>query len=196
MVLSPALLCLSLLRGVAAQAPPPAPLVVAVDGASPQLQVWWRDGELRVLSQGHPPEPPLAEEAPLDADATQRPLEGTAAAGTPRAREGWTDLVPADCPQPGPVRSHLDQDGHRLEAHSSAAPDDLQVAVSVDGVTVAAAGLGRPAQACALFLGQADRLPGPELILIWQPTTGTSWGLTVWHLPEAAFPAQDKLRPD
>ena len=154
----------------------PLPLVMAADAASPDLEAWWRAGEL-VLRSGGP-----------TASHAVRPLLGPDPVATPADLDGWSRVVPLTCPGPSPVRAVQGAPPAGVDLRLEGEADALTVHLAVNDEIRAVGALGRPARACALWLAQADRLPGLEVMLAWETPDGAHRGLTVWHVPEAAIP--------
>lgn len=154
----------------------PLPLVMAADAASPDLEGWWRPGELVLRSGG------------ATASHAVRPLLGPDPVPAPRDLHAWSPVLPPTCPGPSPVRAVQGTPPSGVDLHLEGEAEALLVQLDVGGVVRAVAALGRPARACALWLVQADRLPGLEVMLAWETPDGAHRGLTVWHVPEAALP--------
>lgn len=148
------------------------PLVVAVDEAEPGLRAWWREGELLVAPPAGDPRPGV------------RPLVGPAPIVPPTELAGWTALH-GECPERAPTAA-LPVGEHTATVNVEAAEQNLVVRLQLDERTIAEGALGRPARACSLHVGQADGLPGYEVMLGWQTAAGVQ-GLTVFRVPETAL---------
>lgn len=148
------------------------PLVVAVDEAEPGLRAWWRDGELIVAPAAGDPRPGM------------RPLVGPAPVVLPPDLAGWTPLLGA-CPERPPTAA-LPLRAQTAVVSITTSDQALVLRVTVDDRVVAEGTLGRPATACSLHVGQADALPGYEVLLGWQTATGVR-GLTVFRVPEMSL---------
>lgn len=170
----------TLLTCAAALAAPP--LVVAVDEAEPGLRAWWREGELLVAPPAGDPRPGV------------RPLVGPAPVVLPQDLGGWTPLL-GDCPERAPTAA-LPLGDETAMVDVTQTEHSLVLRVKVADRTVAEGSLGRPATPCSLHVGQADALPGYEVLLGWRTAAGVH-GLTVFRVPEmsldpaASAPAAD-----
>jgi hypothetical protein len=156
-------------RPPAARAAPP--LVHAHDVVAQQgLEAWWRPGDLLLVATG-----PSGREAwrPLADDPSPHPA--------PPALPGWTRVGAACAPAPTAAFTLA---GKPARAWISGPPAAPEVRVERDGVPVAAATLGQPASVCALHVGEADAVPGLEIVVTW--TVGGLQGLTVLRVPEVA----------
>lgn len=150
------------------------PLVVSVDEAEAGLRAWWRDGELIVAPPDGDPRPAI------------RPLRSPAPVALPPDRSGWTDLL-ARCSDGPPIATMPVGDATATaEATTDTGTGTVRLTVRLGERLVAEGALGRPAKPCSLYLGQADALPGYELLLGWRTAAGLR-GLTVFRVPEMAL---------
>jgi hypothetical protein len=147
------------------------PLVVAADEAETGLRAWWREGDLMVGPAEGDPRPAV------------RPLAGAAPSVLPENMDDWKPLLALCTPQPPPVAFALGEG--RATALVTPTAGTLVVRVRVEDRVVAEGALGRPAVPCSLTVGQADTLPGQEVMLGWQTPAGVS-GLTVFRIPDTA----------
>lgn len=160
----------TLLTCAAALAAPP--LVVAVDEAEPGLRAWWREGELLVAPPEGDPRPGV------------RPLVGPAPVVLPTDLAGWTPLL-GECPERPPTAA-LPIGERTVTVGLTQTDQSLVLRMQIGERTVAEGALGRPAMACSLHVGQADALPGYEVLLGWRTAAGVN-GLTVFRVPETAL---------
>lgn len=160
---------LFLLTSLALAAPP---LDLAVDVAEAGLQAWWRPGELLVGVPGRGDRTAL------------RPLVDLNPTTLPSDLSGWTDLG-TGCSTP--ARGELEVDGVSLSARIAGPPEQRVLLLEVDGELRAQQSLGRPVRPCAVRLGQADALPGVEIMVSWDFGEGAAAtrGLSVFRVPEA-----------
>jgi hypothetical protein len=157
------------------------PLVVAVDEAELGLRAWWREGELLVAPPDGDPRPGV------------RPLVGPAPVALPPDLQSWTPLL-GECPERAPTAAlPLGEQTAVVDVTSS--EQSLVLHVKVGDRTVAEGALGRPATACSLHVGQADALPGYEVLLGWQTKAGVR-GLTVFRVPEMSLDPAVSAPPD
>lgn len=168
----PLLSVLALLGGPAV--PPAAaaqPLVAAYDLAAAELAVWWRPGDLMLVTPGT---------KGLEA---RRPLVDGDIHPAPATMGGWTRLDGA-CDPVDAVQVTFPLAGK--SAVATVGGDAALPAVHVlrEGVLVAQAPLGQPARPCAIHVGEADGVPGLELVVTW--SLGSLHGVTVLRLPELA----------
>jgi hypothetical protein len=147
------------------------PLVQAYEVAASELQVWWKERDLMVVTPG------------LDGLEARRPLADAAVHAAPAGFPGWTRLGAA-CAGPGGNRTTFPLAGKPAVAAAGGDKAVPVVTVHRDGVLVAQAPLGQPAEACAIHVGEADALPGVEIVVSW--TLGSVQGVTVFRLPELA----------
>ena len=150
------------------------PLVVSVDEAETGLRAWWRDGELIVAPAEGDPRPAV------------RPLRSPVPVALPPDRSGWIDLL-TGCSEGPPTAAMPVGDATAIaQATKDAATGTVRLTVRLGPRLVAEGALGRPAEPCSLHLGQADALPGYELMLGWRTEMGLR-GLTVFRVPETAL---------
>lgn len=150
-----------------------APLVPAADVAEPGLVAWWKPGDLLV---GHPDQ---------EGRPGMRPLVSLVPLVLPTDLNGYTRLGGACVAQPESARVI---GGRRLRATVTASAEGPVVQVLSGDRLLAVNALGRPALVCEVLLGDADSLPGPEVVVAWRMelSEGELWGVTVYRLPEAA----------
>jgi len=161
-----------LLSGVgAAWALPPLQAVHATAGVG--MRVWWRPGSLLVAASGEPGAP------------FTYPLEINKKGTLPATLSGWTPLGETCAPRP---EASMELDGETATAKVIGTPDRPALALVRGLRRVAAGPLGQAAEVCALFLGEADAIPGPELLVLWRIGEGPSQlrGLTVMRVPDTA----------
>jgi hypothetical protein len=160
----------TLLTSAVALAAPP--LVVAVDEAEPGLRAWWREGEVLVAPPAGDPRPGV------------KPLVGPAPIVLPDDLEGWTPLL-GECPERPPTAA-LPVGGRTATVLVDASEKNVMLQVKLEDRVIAEGALGRPAVPCSLHIGQADALPGYEVLLGWRTPAGVQ-GLTVFRVPETAL---------
>jgi len=150
------------------------PLVVSVDEAEAGLRAWWRDGELLVAPAEGDPRPAV------------RPLHSHVPVALPPDRSGWVDLLAACSEGPPTAAMPVGDATATAHARKDSTTGVVQLTVRLGERLVAEGTLGRPAEPCSLHLGQADALPGYELMLGWRTAAGLR-GLTVFRIPETAL---------
>jgi len=153
---------------VAAGAPP---LVHAHDVVAQKgLEAWWRPGDLLLIAEG-----PAGREAwrPLSDDPSPHPA--------PPALPGWTRVGAACSAAPSAAFTLA---GKPARVWISGPPGAPELRVERDGLPLSAAVLGQPAVVCAVHVGEADAVPGLEIVVTW--AVGALQGLTVLRLPEVA----------
>lgn len=153
------------------------PLLVAADLGEVGMQVWWRSGELLAGN-------PQAEGRP-----GLRPLEDASERLTlPTDLSGWTSIG-GRCPEPPAARMTLDNQEVTVSLVTTPTSDQV-VRLAAEGTILAENTLGRPAAVCSIHLVEADRFPGPEILVTWRLDSGdpasTVNGLTVFRIPETA----------
>ncbi len=169
--MTPSLLPLLLAATLAPEARAVPPLVVAADEAEAGLRAWWKEGDLLVAPPAGDPRPGV------------RPLVGPAPVVLPAALDGWQPLLDTCSEAPDPPAFSLGERTARARVERT--DSTLIVRVSVDDRVVAEGALGRPAEPCSLTVGQADALPGKEVLLGWRTAAGVT-GLTVFRIPDTA----------
>jgi hypothetical protein len=147
------------------------PLVQAYEVAASELQVWWKERDLMVVTPG------------LDGLEARRPLVDTAVHAAPSGFRGWTRLGEA-CGTKSSNRTTFSLAGKLAVVAAGGDSAVPVVTIHRDGVLVAQAPLGQPAKACAVHVGEADALPGVEIVVSW--ILGSIQGVTVFRLPELA----------
>lgn len=148
------------------------PLDLAVDVAEADLQAWWRPGELLVG-------------VPARGDRTAlRPLVDLNPTTLPADLTGWTELG-ASCSTP--ARGELVVGGQTVSARVAGPPEQRVLLLEVGEELRAQQSLGRPLRPCSVHLGQADALPGIEVMVSWEFGEGAAAtrGLSVFRVPEA-----------
>jgi hypothetical protein len=144
------------------------PLVQAVEVADRGLSAWWREREL-VVGRLDDPERPAV-----------RPLVSAAETTLPASLLGWTRIGEVCAAVPTATGAWGDVP---LEVRADASGSLPVVSVRSHDRLVAQTALAKPVSVCALVLGEADALPGPEVIVAWR--MGDVHGFTVFHVPEA-----------
>lgn len=149
------------------------PLVFVTDTAEPGLRAWWREGELLVAPTAASGRPGM------------RPLVGASPVPVPADLAAWTPLGLTCSSHP---KSQFTLDGRAALLTVSGAWDKPMLELTVEDRMVAAAPLGRPASVCGVHVGQADSLPGPEVMVSWRFGEGANqlYGLSVFRVPETA----------
>ena len=162
----------ALLLSQAAAAPP---LLVAADIGEAGMMVWWRDGDLlagSTTTDGRPGVRPLAQGQPL---------------ALPADLSGWKPLGQR-CDDTPSAQATID--GNTVTVSIVTDPTAQQIVRLTTGeVTLAENTLGRPAKICSVHIGQADALPGQEVLVTWrlgEDPASTINGLTVFRIPETA----------
>jgi len=168
MVLGLPMAMLLLAPSVAAATPSLEP---AADVAEPGLRTWWRPGELVVGVPGRSDRSAL------------RPLVDPTPTALPSDLSSWTELGTSCTEAP---EARLTSGSHTLTAVVHAPGAQRIVQLKVGDKVIAQQTLGRPVTPCALHLGQADALPGLELMVAWVTADESVRGLTVFRVPEAA----------
>lgn len=150
-----------------------SPLILAADMAAPDLEVWWRDGEILAGSPGREGRPGV------------RPLVDIAPIAMPRDLGAFTQLG-RGCA--GPLGATFKLDALEVEAEMAGTPEEPVIQLRAGQRLLAASGLQRPMHVCAVHVVQADALPGLEVVVVWQPPENLSnlGGLTVFHIPDLA----------
>lgn len=161
----------ALLGAGAARALPPLEPVHATAGVG--MRVWWRPGALMVAASGEPGAP------------FTYPLEINKKGTLPPTLSGWSPLGETCAPRP---EAAIELDGEPAVAKVIGTPERPGLALTRGRRRVAAGPLGQAAEICALFLGEADGIPGPELMVLWRIGEGPSQlrGLTVMRVPDTA----------
>lgn len=149
------------------------PLVAAADIAQPHVVAYHRPGEFWVGAPTQAGRPGL------------RPLDDLQPRTLPTNLEAFS-LLGETCNNP-PTDEAL-FGGRPVTA--SVVGDTLHPVVRLhrDGRPIAQSLLGRPAAVCSLHLVEADGVPGPELVVVWDLPTVR--GYTVYRVPEALDPTE------
>jgi hypothetical protein len=167
-------MCTGCLLAPASAAPP---LLVAADLGEVGMQTWWRQGELLAGN-------PQAEGRP-----GLRPLEDANERLTlPADLSGWTSIG-SRCGALPTASTTLD--GQKVTVSIVTDPISQQIVRLAAADTILAENtLGRPAKICSIHIVEADRIPGPEILVSWRLGSGdpatTVNGLTVFRVPETA----------
>jgi hypothetical protein len=140
-----------LLLAPAAHAAPP--LVPAADVADPDLQVYWRDGEL-LLGM------PLRSDRPA-----LRPLVDLAPSTLPDDLSGYRRLGEACDAVP---RATATLDGNPVVAEIGGSLEAPTIVLKGGPVVLAQNKLGRPVVPCTIDIVQADAVPGLEVVVTWR----------------------------
>ena len=156
---------------VAAHALPPLETVQATAGVG--LRVWWRQGALMVAASGEAGAP------------FSYPLQPTKKGELPATLSGWSPLGETCALRP---EATIELDGELATARVVGTADRPVLALVRGRRRVAAGALGQAAEICALFLGEADSIPGPELLVLWRIGEGAAQlrGLTIMRVPDTA----------
>jgi len=150
------------------------PLVVAADVARPDLQAFWKDGDLLIGLPSEPGRP------------GQRPLQGHSPIQLPTNLSAWTAIGETCEKTP---RGEGQFGGVAIEAVAAGDAMHPKVELWMHGRPVARTLLGRPATICALHVLNADSVQGPELITAWRmDSPNPIRGFTVYRIPEALDP--------
>ena len=150
------------------------PLVPAVDVAQEHLQIWWQPGDLMVGMPDEKGRPGM------------RPLVDLQPRTMPKSQDDWT-AIGEKCSSTQKIEAHFC--GHPIQAEVSGDALHPRLRLLIDGRAVAENLLGRPAVICALHIGEADGVVGPELIVSCRPDKASSLrGLTVYRIPESLHP--------
>lgn len=149
------------------------PLVLAADVAETGLRVWWRPGDLLIGPPAGDPRPGM------------RPLCGPAEVAIPTEISGWTALG-ATCP--GVLAHTFNLDGEPATATPEGTWEAPVIRLRSKGRVIAEAPLGRPGRVCEIAVGEADAVPGLEVMVTWRLGEGASElrGLNIYRIPDTA----------
>ena len=149
------------------------PLVSAADIAQPNVVAFHRHGEFWVGAPNQPGRPGL------------RPLDDLQPRTLPSNLDDYS-LLGNTCTNP-PTDNAL---FGGLPVTATVSGDTLHPVIRLhqEGRPIAQSLLGRPAAVCSLHLIEADSVPGPELVVVWDLPTVR--GYTVYRVPEALDPTE------
>lgn len=149
------------------------PLVLAADVADAGLRVWWRVGDLLIGPPSGDPRPGM------------RPLIGPAEVAIPVDLAGWSALGET-CAATLSVTFPLD--GEPATATAEGTWELPVIRLRSRGRVIAEAPLGRPGRVCEIAVGEADAVPGLEVLVTWRLGGGSSElrGLNIYRIPDTA----------
>ncbi len=145
------------------------PLTPAGELAAATVEVWWRRGDLLLVTEGP------------DGREARRPLANEAVHPAPASLQGWKRIGESCENRSQTTFTLLDRPAIATVGGDASIP---AVTIHREGLLVAHAPLGQPAQPCTITVVEADALPGLEVIVTWG--LGDIHGVSVFRLPELA----------
>ena len=148
--------------------------MVAADIASPELEGFWKKGHFFVGKPHEKGNPGI------------KPLQGHKPVQFPADLSTWTAVGETCQQEPKGVGQFGGSPIHALVAGDPMHP---KIQLWMSNRPVAEALLGRPASVCSIHIGNADGIPGPEIITTWRTgAPNPTRGFTVFRVPEALDP--------